>query len=228
MDRLVDLNALYDEIHAFYGPDDRDLVRRRTVPEALQSRVVLLGQAPGRDTQRLSGLPYCFPPPERPTLSRGGQVLDAFLARFGYSIHPGGPRQYAYHTDLVHYFPGRRADGKGDLKPSAEEIARSQRWLETEISLVQPAIVIALGRQPAVVFLQRYGGKRIKRLVDVAGMPLPCEVAGIDVQLIAIHHPSGAFQHPAAGPTYGRAVSHVQWILASSRTSARRTRILDT
>lgn len=62
MDRLVALEALYDEIQAHYRSTDGELVRRRMIPDALNSRVVLIGQALAPDTQRLSGLPYCLPP----------------------------------------------------------------------------------------------------------------------------------------------------------------------
>ena len=213
MEPLTEINALYDEIHAHYAPRDPELVRRHAVPQALHSRVVLLGQALGRDTQRLSGLPFCFPPPERPILSRGGKVLDGFLANFGYTIVPGGRGQYAYHTDLAHYFPGRHERGSGDVKPPAEELARNRRWLETEVRLIKPAIVIALGQQPTAVFLERYGGRRVKRLLDVAAVPFPCRVVGIEVQLIAVHHPSGAFQHPSSREIYKRAAAHVRRIL---------------
>jgi uracil-DNA glycosylase family 4 len=215
MDRLSEVDALYDEIFAHYRSRDPELVRRRIVPEALESDVMLLGQALGRDTQRLSGLPFCFPPPERPRLSKGGRELDRFLARFGYTILPGGRGRYAHHTDLVHYFPGRNRRGSGDMRPPRDEVARSRRWLEAEVRLIRPVIVIALGVHPASVFLERYGGPRIKRLIDIAGVPIACRVAGMDVQMIAVHHPSGAFQHRSAAETYEHAAAHVRQLLRS-------------
>jgi uracil-DNA glycosylase family 4 len=123
----------------------------------------------------------------------------------------------------VHHFPGRRSRGSGDLKPPDEEIARNRRWLEAEVRLLAPAIVIALGQQPAAVLLERYSGKRIRRLIDVAGVPLHCHIAGVDVQVIAVHHPSGAFQHSASGEAYKRAASHIRRVLrtAVARAGAR-------
>ncbi len=107
MHRRAKLAVLYDEIYEHYSARDPKLVRRRLMQEALQSRVMLIGQALGRDTQRLSGIPYYSPPAEHPTLSRGGLELDKFLAGFHYTIQLGGAGQYAYHTDLARYFPGR-------------------------------------------------------------------------------------------------------------------------
>jgi hypothetical protein len=56
---------------------------------------------------------------------------------------------------------------------------------------------------------------RMKRLIDVAGVPFPCSIVGVGVQLIAVHHPSGAFQHPSSRAAYERAAAHVRRILGS-------------
>ncbi len=213
--RVAELEILYDEIYSHFSTRDPQLVRRRVVPNVLASRVMLVGQALGRDTQRLSGLPYCFPHPDRPTLSRGGRTLERFLRTFGYTIDPSGDRQYAYHTDLTHYFPGRSTKGAGDIKPSAEEIARNWMWFEREIRLVRPLIVVALGQQAASSLLSRFAERSIKRLIDVVATPIHCIVYGHEVQLIAVHHPSGAFQHPASHEVYERAGKAIRGMVES-------------
>ena len=217
MHRRAKLAVLYDEIYEHYSARDAKLVRRRLVLEALQSRVMLIGQALGRDTQRLSGIPYYPPPAETSTLSRGGRELDKFLAGFGYTIQLGGAGQYTYHTDLAHYFPERKAGGTGDRPPTAEEIALNWPWLEREIQLLQPVVVVTLGLEASRYFLQRYTGRRIQRLTDVAGTPESCHVLGRQVEMIAVHHPSGAFQHPTSKEVYRRAVEHVRRSLALIR-----------
>jgi uracil-DNA glycosylase family 4 len=143
-------------------------------------------------------------------------VLDRFLAGFGYTMLPRNHRQYAYHTDVAHYFPGRHEHGSGDIKPSADEVERSRGWLETELLVINPVVVVALGKQPTAVFLERYGGGlHVKRLIDVAATPIHCRVGGLDMQLIAVHHPSGAFQHALASRTYERAAAHVRRFLGN-------------
>ena len=63
----------------------------------------------------------------------GDKAGLATLGDHGYTIDPHGHGQYAYHTDLVHYFPGRRESGTGDVKPSAEEIELNRHWFEIEM-----------------------------------------------------------------------------------------------
>ena len=212
--RRAKLADLYLEIHEHYSPRDPKLACRRVIPEALESRVMLIGEALADDTQRVSEIPYYkLTPAGEPTLKRrgGGPVLDKFLARFGYTIDPGGRGQYAYHTDLACYFPGRKT------RPAAEEIARNQPWLEREIQLLEPVVVVTLGLLASASFLQRYAGRRVKKLADVAGIPVSCRVLGRQVDMIAVYHPSGAFQHRDSEAVYRRAAKHIRRILAKAK-----------
>jgi hypothetical protein len=47
-----------------------------------------------------------------------------------------GPAR-AYHTDIAHYYPGKRDGGSGDLEPSADEIAHGKDWLERELAMAR-------------------------------------------------------------------------------------------
>jgi uracil-DNA glycosylase family 4 len=200
MPRLRELERLYREIHAVHMSLDSDLVCRRVVPAALESELLLIGQALAKDTQRRSGLPYCFPG-EPPRLSRGGQVLDAFLARIGYTIDPSEhARQYAYHTDLVPLFPGRQVSGEGDLVPGQAEVERSALWLEREVALVDPRAVLALGKEPALSILRRYGGVRAQSLGQVVGRRFEIRIGSNPIPAYAVYHPSGAWQFPKQAP----------------------------
>lgn len=96
-DRLDALQAIYDAERAAAVEIDPLVVPRVLIPEVLESELFLVGQALGRDTQRLSGLPYVFPdwPPYR--LSNGGHLLDRWLDDCGYTINHGErSRRYAF------------------------------------------------------------------------------------------------------------------------------------
>ncbi len=137
MDRLAELQRVYEEEHAAALKLDAEVVQRVLAPEALQSELFLVGQALGRDTQRLSGLPYIFPGAAPHRLSKGGATLDRWLATVGYTIEPGRcDRRYAYHADLHPGFPGRNA-GSGDVVPTAAEIGAGADWLRREIELIE-------------------------------------------------------------------------------------------
>jgi uracil-DNA glycosylase family 4 len=206
-ERVGELQRVYDEEHAAAAAVDSAVVRRQAFAAALESEVFLVGQALAKDTQRLSGLPYVFPggPPYR--LSKGGQVLDAWLAEIGYSVAPDAPdRRYAYHADLHPGFPGRQ-DTTGDVVPTAAEIAAGAAWLRREIEAINPKVVICLGKEPALEILRRYNGKvpsevgraagDLRKLREATGRRWEIVVGDRPVVAFAVYHPSGAFQFPS-------------------------------
>ena len=100
----------------------------------VRSRVMLIGEQPGND-EDLEGRPFVGP---------SGRLLDAALEAAGI------PRDDAYVTNVVKHFKWT-AKGKRRLheKPNRVEIQSCFPWLEAELSVVQPEIVICLGATAA-------------------------------------------------------------------------------
>lgn len=112
------LREIYEQQHAAASRRDPAVVPRELRSDLTDAELFLVGQALGRDTQRLSGLPYVFPggPPYR--LSKGGAVLDNWLSDVGYTIDPSvSDRRYAYHARSARSVPG--SEGFGDRRRGA-------------------------------------------------------------------------------------------------------------
>jgi uracil-DNA glycosylase family 4 len=157
------LRVLYREIHecdrCLTDPrcemqPDEERVRRRVVTRAATSRLFIVGQALGPNTQRRSGMPYMFPNEE---LSPTGRVLDQFVRRLGFTIDPSSTLPYAYSSDIVQRYPGRAAGGGGDRRPTSREVANCSEWLDTELRIVRPRVVLLLGKPAARYFLRAHG-----------------------------------------------------------------------
>ncbi len=105
---------------------------------AVGAAVMLVGEQPG-DREDLDGEPFVGP---------AGAVLDRGLKQAGID------REQAYVTNVVKHFKWRPA-GKRRLhqKPNAEEIAACRPWLDTEIDLVRPSVVVCLGATAAQALL---------------------------------------------------------------------------
>ena len=195
-DHSTGIQDLYAEQHTFAVARDADVVPRLFVERALESEIFLVGQALGRDTQRLSGVPYVFPGGPPHALSRGGHVLDRWLADVGYTISPDvADRRYAYHADLHPGFPGRKAGG-GDVVPSKADVEASAAWLRGEIEVAGPRVLVALGKEPALELLRRYGGVELRALGEATDRVWRLRLGRLDLPMVAAFHPSGAFQHP--------------------------------
>lgn len=192
--RVCDLSELYSEVHRYAAGHDRGdtpLVRRKLVPRSLDGDLILLAQGLAQSTQRVTGYPY-----RRPEgLSQAGRRLDDFLKPLGYTIdHTDETRTYAYSTDLVPWYPGRDPRGKGDLKPSPEEVEHCWRWFEAEVALVEPQAMLLLGLWPADRFLRRYERQRFKGPLSEAATRLyEVEVLGRRIATAIAYHPSAAW-----------------------------------
>ena len=107
---------------------------------AVGAGVMLVGEQPG-DKEDRAGRPFVGP---------AGQLLDRALTQAGI------PRRDAYVTNVVKHFKWRPA-GKVRLhqKPNAEEVRSCRPWLEIELQLVEPRVVVCLGATAAQALLGR-------------------------------------------------------------------------
>lgn len=137
------------------------------------SRVLLVGQAPGR-REREAGRPFTW---------TAGRTLFGWLAGIG--LEEARVRERVYLAAVCRCFPGRTASG-GDRAPDRGEIRRCAHWLEAELDLLRPRLVLPVGRLAIAWFLQ------VDRLTEVVGRRHRVEAHGHRVDVIPLPHPSGA------------------------------------
>jgi uracil-DNA glycosylase len=105
------------------------------------ARMFLVGQAPG-PTERES---------RRPFSGRAGKELDRWMLRAGFASADEF-RQRVYIAALMRCFPGRHPRG-GDLRPPARGIANCARWLDAELEVLHPDVIIPVGQLAIARFL---------------------------------------------------------------------------
>ena len=138
------------------------------------SRIYLVGQAPGpREGAR-----------GRPFAHTAGQTLFRWFADYG--VDEARFREGVYLAAVLRCFPGK-APGGGDRVPAKGEIERCRPWMQTEVELMKPELVIPVGR----LAIEQVLGLRPKTLAEVIGEPLRVKFFGRDVDAIALPHPSG-------------------------------------
>jgi len=107
--------------------------------------MMLIGQAPGALTERKG---YHFAGP-------AGRFLEIWLERAGFPA--GYFREHVYLTSLTRCFPGKSRSGNGDRAPSRAEIALCRPFLDREFQLIQPKVVLLVGKMAINAFV----GKRL-------------------------------------------------------------------
>jgi uracil-DNA glycosylase len=137
------------------------------------ARVMLVGEQPG-DREDLAGRPFVGP---------AGALLDLALEEAGIS------REEVYVTNAVKHFKWEpRGKRRIHKKPNSAEIAACRPWLEAELGLVRPEIIVCLGATAAQALL----GKQF-RVSRERGALLPFTLAP---QILATVHPSSILRAP--------------------------------
>jgi uracil-DNA glycosylase len=105
---------------------------------ARRADVVFVGEQPGNE-EDLTGKPFVGP---------AGRLLDDAL------IEAGIDRSQTYVTNVVKHFKWEpRGKRRIHKKPNAREITACRPWLEAEISLVKPKVIVCLGATAAQALL---------------------------------------------------------------------------
>jgi DNA polymerase len=138
---------------------------------------MFVGEQPG-DQEDRAGRPFVGP---------SGKLLDNAL------VEAGIDRDAVYVTNAVKHFKWERAE-RGERrihkKPNAMEIAACHPWLDLEIALVKPTVIVCLGATAAQALL----GKAFRVTKD-RGKPIRSERAGV---VVATVHPSSILRAPDA------------------------------
>jgi DNA polymerase len=138
-----------------------------------RAKVMLVGEQPGND-EDLKGHPFVGP---------AGRLLDEALELAGID------RGQTYVTNAVKHFKWKR-QGKRRIheKPSSKEIEACRRWLEAEIAVVKPKVIVALGATAAQTLL----GKQF-RVTRERGKFIKTALAPV---VMATVHPSSILRAP--------------------------------
>lgn len=104
------------------------------------AQIVMVGEQPG-DSEDRAGRPFVGP---------AGRLLDEVMERVGL------PRDVVYVTNAVKHFKFEpRGKRRTHSKPSAREVSACRPWLEAEMAILKPQMLICLGATAAQSLLGR-------------------------------------------------------------------------
>jgi DNA polymerase len=135
------------------------------------ARVMLVGEAPGRD-EDLEG---------RPFVGRAGRLLDKMLAAIQLS------EADCYITNVVYWRP------PGNRTPTPQEVEACKPFLERQLELVAPEVLVLLGGAAAKQVLATDEG-----IMKLRGKWRTLLVAGREIRTMATLHPAFLLRTPAA------------------------------
>src|SRR4029077_16244268 len=151
--------------------------RMRSTPVSggpIVSEVILVGQAPGPREPVL----------QRPFAHTAGRTLFRWLEQHC-GLTEAQVRSTIYFAAVCRCFPGKNSGG-GDRVPAPDEIRNCSSWLDQEIAILKPRLIIPAGRLAIGQFIE------CPKLEHVIGRAFHVRRAGHNVDLIPLPHPSGA------------------------------------
>lgn len=174
------LRKIRDEVWNFKeSPLYAERVRNRVYPVIGEgnhhAKIMFIGEAPGQ-TEACTGRPFA---------GAAGKLLDELLASIGI------PRTDVYITNVVKDRPPMNRD------PLPEEIALYAPFLDRQIEIIQPSVIVLLGRHSMWAILEKFGlDAMIGPISRMHGIVLDAEVPYGKVTIMPMYHPAAALYNP--------------------------------
>ena len=148
-----------------------DIFPRAIHSGGLGARIMTIGQAPGI-TEKEAG---------RPFNAGSGTRLFQWLAEAG--IDEDWFRRTQYMTSVTKCYPGRANSGSGDRVPSRAEQKLCRPYLDQEIEIINPGLIIPIGRLAIELFYTKK-----QTLTQIIGTQKQVDGRWV----VPLPHPSGA------------------------------------
>ncbi|GJE15937.1 uracil-DNA glycosylase [Methylobacterium marchantiae] len=133
------------------------------------SKLMFIGEAPGADEDRVG----------KPFMGRSGQLLDRMMAAIGLD------RTKAYVTNIVPWRP------PGNRNPTPQEVSICKPFIERQIELADPDIIVCLGSPATQAITGTKDG-----ILKARGRFYPYRVGDREVRALATLHPAYLLRQP--------------------------------
>jgi DNA polymerase len=144
------------------------------------SHIMIVGEAPGKN-EALSGRPFC---------GRAGSILDELLESISLD------REAVYITNIVKDRPPENRD------PTKEEIAWYAPYLDRQIEIIKPKVIVTLGRFSMEYLFDRYGVEtEVKGISNLHGTIHAAGVGQHQVKIVALYHPAASIYNQSLKDT---------------------------
>ena len=151
--------------------------RKNAVPGegTIGAKVVFVGEAPGY-WEDINGAPF---------VGAAGKVLDGLLEWIGLA------RKHVFITNVVKCRPPENRD------PKPMEIAKcTSLYLDRQIGLIKPKIVVTLGRHSTAYILSKAGFENVDSIAEFRGKVYSVGFYGLAFVVVPMYHPASVLHNP--------------------------------
>lgn len=135
------------------------------------ARIMMVGEAPGRN-EAATG---------RPFVGAAGKILNELLASADIA------REHVYITNIVKDRPPFNRD------PEPEEIAAYGPFLDRQVGIIQPDIIVTLGRYAMGYIMEKFGlAGQLEPISRMRGRVLEAQAPYGPIRIVPLYHPAVA------------------------------------
>jgi len=173
-DKYIEIKKIEDEIRRC---KKCSLYKTRTKPVpgegSIEPKIFFIGEAPGVQEDRTG----------RPFVGAAGKLLTSLIEDIGLS------REDVYITNVIKCRP------PGNRDPREDEIRMCKPYLERQLMIIRPKIIVTLGRYAASV-ISEYAGKSFRSMSREHGIKHDVYILGFNAKLLHTYHPAAALYNP--------------------------------
>lgn len=138
---------------------------------SLDANIMLVGEAPGKKEAETA----------RPFCGRSGKLLDEMIASIGLK------REDVYITNIVKDRPPENRD------PTPAEILLYSPFLDRQIDIIQPKVLVGLGRFSGVYVMEKFGiSDKVRPISEMHGHEFTAQASFGDIVIVPLYHPAVA------------------------------------
>jgi uracil-DNA glycosylase family 4 len=137
------------------------------------AQVLMVGEAPGKREDELG----------RPFIGRAGSILQEMLSSIDLS------REDVYITSIIKCRPPKNRDPKDD------EIVACHPYLERQIALLRPSVIVPMGRFSAREICGGFGITE-KQISDIHGKVFTAQASYGTIRILPVYHPAVVTHNP--------------------------------
>ncbi len=172
------LNTIYTEVAACHKCSLWK-TRKNTVPGdgSINTTVMFIGEAPGY-WEDIKGLPF---------VGAAGRLLDDLLLSAGLS------RSEVYISNILKCRPPENRD------PLPVEVKTCTPFLDRQIQIIEPKLIVTLGRHSTFYILSKAGFKEVEGITKLRGKMFEVNIIGLRVSVMPTYHPAAALYNAKYG-----------------------------
>ncbi|MFA5996020.1 MAG: uracil-DNA glycosylase [Patescibacteria group bacterium] len=186
--RTIALKQIKDEVvNLTQSPLYTERIKNKMLPVIgegnHQAKIMFVGEAPGRN-EAIYGRPFC---------GAAGKLLDELLASVGI------PRQDVYITNIVKDRPTNNRD------PLPAEIEIYGPFLDRQINIIQPAVIVTLGRYSMIYIMTKFGLQhKLTNISNMHGQLFTTTTSYGPLAILVQYHPAAALYNGSLRTTLAK------------------------